>query len=624
MKPDVRIHSSNPFRSRTDVKGSNYMNRVFSILIIGGLFVTASTVPASLSASGAGRVEASPTLAFVAGTVKADDGAPLAGATVGLFEASLNGRLVKSLKTDVQGRFNVGIVPGTYTLRAEADGFQARFKRISLDRAQTLMFNFALRRTDTLVQKRGDRDDIRWIGRSVPRSVLHYDEEAIVASATPETKPADRLTELRPTVHGVVQMLGTSSATRNPQSAQGFFGTNFAVAGSLNGNVEVALVGQAGAGNSAMQRLALIAAMRPDDRHHVTASLGYGRLNLPTGGNPFGDEFGAQPALEQASVSMVDSWQAFQPLLIVYGVDYSRFVGAIGRNRDSLLPRVAVQYSPSASTQINAALTPGRDFPQFPAEGLNTETINTSLAPDAGFSAAPAEVAFAGNDPLIDRSRRYELGVQHLFEEGRSSLEATAFYDVISGHGVGVLALPLEATPNTQAAFQQVAHQVAAMNGTARGMRVMYSRRLGEYVTASAGYSFGRGQRFNRTLTPAVLDQAAPADLFRGGFFQVASAKVDLDLSRQSGTTVSTVIRLSPGAVVFAIDPFAGRMSVYDPNISVYVTQELPSFGLPLHWQAIVDVRNLLNQSVGADDSAGQIVAARLQRSLRGGIAFRW
>jgi hypothetical protein len=76
--------------------------------------------------------------------------------------------------------------------------------------------------------------------------------------------------------------------------------------------------------------------------------------------------------------------------------------------------------------------------------------------------------------------------------------------------------------------------------------------------------------------------------------------------------------------VIFAIDPFAGRMSVYDPNINIYVTQELPSFGLPLRWQAMVDIRNLLNQTLGTEDGQSQIVVARTQRTVRGGIAFRW
>src|SRR5262249_59069504 len=61
--------------------------------------------------------------------------------------------------------------------------------------------------------------------------------------------------------------------------------------------------------------------------------------------------------LDQISVSATDSWQVFRPLLLIYGFDYSRFVGDMN-DRDSVLPRLAVQYSPSSRVRVNAAATP--------------------------------------------------------------------------------------------------------------------------------------------------------------------------------------------------------------------------------------------------------------------------
>jgi hypothetical protein len=65
-------------------------------------------------------------------------------------------------------------------------------------------------------------------------------------------------------------------------------------------------------------------------------------------------------------------------------------------------------------------------------------------------------------------------------------------------------------------------------------------------------------------------------------------------------------------------------MSVYDPNINVYVTQELPNIGLPGRWEAVVDVRNLLNQALGVEEGGLQLARARMRRTVRGGLAFRW
>jgi hypothetical protein len=548
-------------------------------------------------------------LALISGTVKDDAGKPLGGALVALFTAqpgqTLGGSLLKNLTTDAEGRFRVSIAPGMYKLRAVADGFRPTFTLITLDAANKITHNFALKRVGTVVESRGDKGDYRWIGRSVPRSVLHYqeDEEYVSPSAV-----AENASKAESKLHGIVQFTSLKTGEAN------FTGANFALSSSFNDNLEFALVGQGGLGAAAPQRIAAIASLRPHANHQVTAIAGYGQALLR-------EKSGARQqlrALDQFSFAALDAWQVSKPLLLILGFDYSTFTSSIGKGRDSILPRVAVQYTPAARTHINAALIPGTNSWRQTQEGLETENLQTR------FESQPAEVAMtsdAGGAPIADRSRRLEVGFEQVFgEEGDSSVEAAAFFDTISGHGFGVLALPLEASPENQQAFQQVARQVAAMNGAARGMRVMYAKRFNDYVTASVGYSFGRGERFNE----ASLGQTSPAQMFTGSRFQVASAKLDFDLTHRTGTRVSTVVRLSPSAFVFAIDPFAGRMSVYDPNVSIYVTQALPTFGLPVKCQALVDMRNLLNQTIGVESDTAQLIAARSQRSVRGAISFQW
>jgi len=609
------------------------MKKAINVMLAGCLLGALAPSSFNFSASGGLAVEAAPALAFVTGTVRDERGTPLVGATVAVLEPRLRGKEIKSTMTDGQGRFFAGVVPGAYFIRAAALGFLPKSTPLVLSRSVKTSHDFALSK-DPLIQKRGDKDDYRWISLSVPPPITKFnpnrDEEETVE---PPNDAAERqsLLAFQSSLHGMAQFMAVTSSAPAGLPAPDFFGTNFAVSGSLGGNFEMAIIGQRGVGDFAPQRLAAVATVRPVAAHQVTAMVGYGQVGLSRIGNQeigaFGDtgmparrqiarmvNMAPRPdrtSLDQLSVSATDSWQVLRPLLLIYGFDYSRFVGDLN-DRDSVLPRLAVQFSPTSHLRMNAAVTPGASELLNSLEGFNSENIQAS------FESTPAEVA-SSDSPIPDRSKRFEVGVERAFGEN-TSIEASVFYDLISGHGVGLLALPLEASPETQATLQQVAYQITAMDGAARGVRVMLNRHLNKHLTASAGYSFGRGSRLN----DAPISQVAPSQLFKGGFFQVATAKLDLDFTERTGTRVSTVIRLSPSAFVFAIDPFAGRMSVYDPNINVYVTQELPSFGLPGRWEALVDVRNLLNQALGVEDGGMQLARARARRTVRGGLAFRW
>jgi hypothetical protein len=139
---------------------------------------------------------------------------------------------------------------------------------------------------------------------------------------------------------------------------------------------------------------------------------------------------------------------------------------------------------------------------------------------------------------------------------------------------------------------------------------------LNRVWTAQAGYAFGRGQRVQESF-------ATPAELFESGMFQTAAFQ--LGGVFRTGTQVRTVLRFSPEATVFAIDPFAGRLGVYDPSLSIQVTQDLPSFGLPVRAEAVLDARNLLDVQTSTEN--GEIltfVGNNNRRSVRGGISVRF
>jgi hypothetical protein len=152
--------------------------------------------------------------------------------------------------------------------------------------------------------------------------------------------------------------------------------------------------------------------------------------------------------------------------------------------------------------------------------------------------------------------------------------------------------------------------------GNSQGVSLVYSRRITGRLSTKAGYSFGRGQ----SLSPNGLSN--PSELFENSFFQSFFGQIDADF--KTGTNVKTVFRLSPDATVFAIDPFQGKVAIYDPSMSVLVTQDLPTLGLPIHAQAIVDARNVFDFQTALNGDDGALKLTGQGRTLRGGILVRF
>jgi hypothetical protein len=182
--------------------------------------------------------------------------------------------------------------------------------------------------------------------------------------------------------------------------------------------------------------------------------------------------------------------------------------------------------------------------------------------------------------------------------------------DTTMGRGVGINAFAFDTLDGD--GFSEF---VANQQGSAQGVRVVYTRRLNGILTTSAGYSFGSGQ----ALSGSISD---PAHLFETDFFQSFFGQIAAEL--KTGTSLRTIYRLSPQATVFAIDPFRGSLAIYDPGVSVYVTQSLPSFGLPLRAEAIVDARNIFDFQSGIVGDEGSLRLSAQRRMLRGGIQVRF
>jgi hypothetical protein len=568
-------------------------------------------------------------LGTISGAVLDRAGNPVAGALVKILRDGFN-EVVKETKSASDGTFAARVTPGRYLIRALADGFTpATFSSVEVSPATELVYRFNLQPVgsgNTTPERRADRNDPKFRIRAAAarRSVFNAgeaedetvrrvleemdeDERAEASASEDEATLSDEPREEKRTgrtrTQGYVETYFGSSGVPGGGS---YAGLNFAVATPVNRQVQLIFAGQAGE----FERLEATARVRAGARHLISATFGGARLpalakagvmeNQPSAQLGFNTARGDK--LEQVSVRAVDEWVVRDGVVVVLGLDYSRFVGGQG----ALTPRVGVAYDANARTRLHASFSPGTDSGTR-ADGVEFEDGEMVFKENAGQA-----VAVIDGQAVLERSHRLEFGVERVLDEN-STVEATAFFDTINGRGVGLLSTPLEGlTGEGGAALLDIANQ----QGGARGLRVVYTRRVSSRLKASAGYAFGRGQQ----LSPEGV--SSPDQLFQNTFFQTASAQ--LDASLLDGMNVRTVLRFSPRAAVFAIDPFAGRLAVYDPSLSILVTKELPNFGLPVRAQATVDARNLLDLTTRADDGETQLSLGVLRRSLRGGISVRF
>jgi len=566
-------------------------------------------VVAAVSAVNAVPPKGSRGLATITGTVRDNKGAPLAGALVQLIRAGAK-QIVKQTYTAADGSFSARIPAGTYSLKAIASGFsEVLFESVQVNPSAEIAYRFNLEPANsprTLVNQRGDKDNVKWVLRSTQnrKSIFQANpekdatiaavEEAADKNNEDHTPPAsDERGRVR--LQGVAEQYFASSS--NP-FAPSYEGVNFALALPASETIDLIFAGQTGIGVAAPQRFETTARVRLNDRHRLNLNGGTAQVFSVD------EKASERRSLGQMSVRAVDEWLVRDGVVVVMGLDYSRFTNGGG---DSVIsPRFGIQFDANARTRVRASYAPGGEATavQSTASFENTDVI---------FRQPQSQpVAFVGGRAVMGQSRRLEFGMQRVLDN-RSSLDAAAFLDMTSGRGVGLMTLPLSAFSGDAALpIMNVANQ----SGSARGMRVVYSRRLNHVWSASAGYSFGRGQKLAAT---GISD---PTDLFSNGFFQTAAFQIAGDWS--TGTHVQTVFRFSPQATVFAIDPFAGRLAVYDPSLSVQVTQDLPSFGLPVRAQAVIDARNLFDFQTRTMNGETVLELGSVGRTVRGGILVRF
>ncbi|HRI03350.1 MAG TPA: carboxypeptidase regulatory-like domain-containing protein [Pyrinomonadaceae bacterium] len=575
-------------------KTKQYFAPVFLLLIA----VSATVAAAPISNSTNITIENKSGLGTIKGVVRDAGGSPIADATVAIFRTGTS-KLLKQVNSSRDGSFLARILPGTYTLLAVAQGFNpVTLLGVEVPRATEVNYGFKLERSgsgNTLPEKRLDRNSSKWrIRASQSQRSIYQNQEGkdpVVEAET--TADADDPSDEAPTKRRGQTVIETYFAgSRSGNSV----GVNFATLVPVSQDMEIVFAGQVGKGKNTPQRFETALKFRAADDHQIRVNGAMARLGNFTVGLD-------DKVLGQLSFQASDEWKIRDGVILVLGFDYSRFTGA--GSDSSLTPRLGLQYDINAKTRFQTAYTAQTEQKTW-ANALDLEGMSVGFTEPVSVD----DLVVAGRKPMMNKSRRFEFGIERILDN-RSSIEANVFFDTTLGRGVGLNSFSFDTLGE-----DGLGDFVANQQGRASGVRVVYSRRINGVFSTAAGYSFGNGQKLSES---AISD---PANAFESDFFNSFFAQLVADL--KTGTNVKTIFRLSPQATVFAIDPFRGRLAIYDPGLSVLVTQSLPTLGLPIRAQAIVDARNLFDFQAGVFGEEGGLKLNSQGRMFRGGIQVRF
>jgi Carboxypeptidase regulatory-like domain len=529
----------------------------------------------------------------ISGHVRNASGEPQMGAVIEILGAANRTLTVFS---DGAGYYTAtGLLPGLYSLKVTAPSFlPALREKIGLRPGASINVNVTLNTLLDVMQLGpvrpvSDDDDWKWTLRSVAnRPILRV-------FGDPSLTGEKQNHELR----GTLSFLAGSAAGGYGSGSD--MSTGFTLERSIFSEGRLAFSGNVGYGDS-VPAAVLRAGYSNRLANGSTPSIGLTvRRFAPSDPNLHG------AALQSIALSATDDFALGDILELKFGSELQsiQFLG----HATALRPFGEADLHLSPNTVLEYSYT----------------TSRPDLRSEKGFDSSPADLSEAdprvsvlGYTAKVERAHHQEVSLSHRI--GNNSVQLAAFSDRISDTA-------LTGTGEVTAAGGFLLPDI--MSGTfsytgkdlgTNGVRVVVQRKFSSSFTATLDYAFG-----------GVLDLARPDVQLQNAQQWISTqrrhsvaAKLSATIPR-THTKWITSYRLVNRSALTPVDMFDFSPGQSDPFLNVFVRQPIPSLGfLPVHMEAIVDIRNLLAQGyvpvLGQDGQTVYLVQAA--RSVRGGVAF--
>ena len=535
----------------------------------------------------------------ISGYVRSSSGVPQIGAMVEVLSVA-----ARNLKvfTDENGFYSVRtLIPGLYSLRVSAPSFlPALRERIGLRAGSALTVNVTLNTLFEAMQlgplrNVADDDDWKWTLRSMAnRPILRVLDDGSTATAKNTAEGGDR--DLKASLSFL------AGSPSEGYSGVSDMSTGFSLEHQVFADDTLSLAGNVGYGDGAGAAILRTAYKHKSaDGSEPAVALTVRRLAAPLGGLH-------TPGLQAIGLTTTDQFTVGNVLELKFGSELQtvQFMGRFTAFRPfgtadlHLSPNTVVEYR-YASSRPTGALA------------KETDVETTTLGDDG------PRVSIASFSPALERAHHQEVSLSRRI--GKTNLQAAYYTDRVTNTvltGVGVVnAGSGELLPDViSGTFSYQGRNLDTI-----GLRLVLQRKLTADLTATLDYGYG-----------GVLDLSRPDVELHEARQSLTTERRHALSGKLSGkvpgckTQWTTSYGWVSGPALTAVDMFNASAGQSDPYLNVFLRQPLPGFSflLPVHMEAMLDLRNLMAQGyvpvMGQDGRTVYLVQSA--RSVRGGVAF--
>jgi hypothetical protein len=559
---------------------------------LGWLLVCSALVLPALAEASSGTIS---------GFVRNSAGAPQMGAVVEILTSA---RPVLTLVTDSRGFYRSGLLPvGNYQVKVSAPSYLPTLREnLTLQSGATLVVNITLNTLfealDMLPALRAptDEDEWNWTLRSAAnRPIFRVLNNTPVMVETAGQDGAPQAGQSRALKARVAFVAGSEA---DGFGSVGDMTTRFAVERSLFSTGTLSVGGNLGnnAGLQGVLRASYAQQVGNGSKPEVALTLR--RFATPATVLP-------SSALEALELRFADTFRIGDFVSLKVGSDlqsvqFTRRVSAwrpFGSVDVALSPETVLEYQYATSVPTTRAV---KGYDSAPAD----------------LSESEPRISLRGREAALQRARHHEVSLSRRW--GANRFQVAGYHDEVRDATLTGASSQFQSFPGILPDIYSGTFSYNAGGLTTQGLRFVGERKLAHGLTANLTYSYGgvlelkgRSRQWNELAFGRAMRHSVSASLHGE--------------APATGTHWIASYRWTSGQALGLVDMFNSAPGRSDPFLNVFIRQPLPDTGLlPGHFEALVDLRNLLAQGyvpvVGPDGRTVYLVQSA--RSVRGGLAF--